>query len=520
MSANVPLTIQRYSDNEFVEGQQPITASEATVMVTSDCNATTYVPQVTFSGASSDGKKMIDTIDVNVQGVPSGDMPYLESSSYYAAWSTEDYWCRHSQTQSPGPAPAVTSRKTRLNEGRAFSIRKLFQRLKLLWSNEIATATDQLDLISSTNVCNVNVEIMIDGCSHSVDVSDSTPTVRVIDSTLNNTQYEPSSEDQCVTNIETDILFNSIVKKKKVRRGINEKECYRPVPGRPFVDSLGKNLHAEAVVVGKAEVQSEGVWSARDVYEQVDAGRSLSASSSFDNSTSTISSNQLRLGQQWKKNALGEHASIASFSAFSIALMTNGAPSELVENALIAGLDEIRHAQTSFDIASKLLGEIVIPGPLPPSKHEFDHDLKTLAMAVAKEGCVDETLSALELAAEIHLLNAILNEAVSGTKYDDIDHEVLTWIRDELHTIASEESNHAALAWRTIDWVCSIDSDVCNAVKEQVLNEDELEKAFHRRFGTGGHEILEEMKDGWKKISSRVDSSAQDCMNGDRNLSS
>lgn len=228
VSANVPLTIHRYSDNEFVEGQQPITASEATVMVTSDCNATTYVPQVTFSGASSDGKKMIDTIDVNVRGVPSGDMPYLESSSYYAAWSTEDYWCRHSQTQSPGPAPEE-------NEGRAFSIRKLFQRLKLLWSNEIATATDQLDLISSTNVCNVNVEIMIDGCSHSVDVSDSTPTVRVIDSTLNNTQYEPSSEDQCVTNIETDILFNSIVKKKKIRRGgINEKECYRPVPGRPL----------------------------------------------------------------------------------------------------------------------------------------------------------------------------------------------------------------------------------------------------------------------------------------------
>ena len=281
------------------------------------------------------------------------------------------------------------------------------------------------------------------------------------------------------------------------------------------MDSLGKNLHAEAVMVGKAEVGSEGAWSARDVYEQVDAKRSLSASSSFDNSTSTISSNQLRLGQQWKKSALGEHASIASFSAFSIALMTNGAPSELVESALIAGLDEIRHAQTSFDIASKLLGEIVIPGPLPPSKHEFDHDLKTLAMAVAKEGCVDETLSALELAAEIHLLNAILNEAVSGTKYDGIDHDVLTWIRDELYTIASEESNHAALAWRTIDWVCSIDSDVCNAVKEQVLNEDELEKAFHRRFGTGGHEILEVMKDGWKKISSHVDTGALDCTNGD-----
>ena len=138
-----------------------------------------------------------------------------------------------------------------------------------------------------------------------------------------------------------------------------------------------------------------------------------------------------------------------------------------------------------------------------------------------KEGCVDETLSALELAAEIHLLNAVLNgDSVSGTKYDGIDHEVLTWIRDELQIIASEESNHASLAYATIDWVCSIDDDVCNTVKEPVLNENELEKAFRRRFGPSfggaGYEVLEMMKDGWRKISSHVNAGAHDCMNGDK----
>ena len=69
--------------------------------------------------------------------------------------------------------------------------------------------------------------------------------------------------------------------------------------------------------------------------------------------TNTTNHDQLLLGKEWAKNALGEHASVASFSTFSIALMTNHAPSYLVEDALKlkAGLDEIRHARTSFKIA-------------------------------------------------------------------------------------------------------------------------------------------------------------------------
>ncbi len=51
---------------------------------------------------------------------------------------------------------------------------------------------------------------------------------------------------------------------------------------------------------------------------------------------------------------LGEHASVASFSAFTKALVTNQAPSNLVQDALEAALDEVRHTRTSFDIASKL----------------------------------------------------------------------------------------------------------------------------------------------------------------------
>ena len=92
---------------------------------------------------------------------------------------------------------------------------------------------------------------------------------------------------------------------------------------------------------------------------------------------------------------------------------------------------------------------------------------------------------------------------MSLLKYAGIDRKTLTWIRDELQIIKMEESNHAKLAWRTFNWVCSIDNDACNEVKEQVLNEDMLEKAFQRRFASfdGTSETLIMMKDSWTKLT-------------------
>merc|ERR1712127_1071498 len=126
---------------------------------------------------------------------------------------------------------------------------------------------------------------------------------------------------------------------------------------------------------------------------------------------------QFLLGEDWTQRALGEHASVASFSAFSIALMTNSAPSDLVDDALKAGLDEVRHARVSFDIASRLTGKEVGPGPLPPSNHQFEHDLEALAFAVAREGCVDETLSAIAAAVEVEQINQVLEKGLQGSMY-------------------------------------------------------------------------------------------------------
>lgn len=194
--------------------------------------------------------------------------------------------------------------------------------------------------------------------------------------------------------------------------------------------------------------------------------------------------NEQSLGQEWTKSALGEHASIASFAAFSIALMTNGAPSNLVQDALNAALDEVRHARTSFAIASKLRGQDIGPGSLPESKHEFGHDLKALAIAVAKEGCIDETLSALDAAYKAKLIGLALDSELEGIEYAGIDRDTLAWIQKELSVIAMDESRHSALAWRTMNWICSVDSEACDEVKTNVFKKDNLDQAFLRRFGS------------------------------------
>ena len=70
--------------------------------------------------------------------------------------------------------------------------------------------------------------------------------------------------------------------------------------------------------------------------------------------------------------------------------MTNGAPPALVKDSLLAALDEVNHATTSFDMASLLTGLKMEPGPLPESALNFQRDRASLALGVVKEGCVQK----------------------------------------------------------------------------------------------------------------------------------
>merc|ERR1712085_178002 len=134
-------------------------------------------------------------------------------------------------------------------------------------------------------------------------------------------------------------------------------------------------------------------------------------------------------------------------------------------------------------------------------------DLKSLALAVAKEGCVDETLSAFSAAFEVKHITDVLDNRVQDALYSSIGHagdrDLLTFIKDELIIIAMDESNHAALTWRTLNWVCSVDQTVCEAVYTDVFEETNLERSFQQHAGRVPGDVswvFRSMREEWNKI--------------------
>jgi hypothetical protein len=344
--------------------------------------------------------------------------------------------------------------------------------------------------------CSFNVEILVDGCTKSVEID--APSGRVVDAVITNQTSTLTSDDACSSttelsaNIEFPVTNSTQVLDSAENNTVEafpefDYLCMRAVIGRPFVDATGGSLQAMPYV-------EDG--------EQSLTGESLGKIYSSRRGTVTSYGRYL-LVEDWTQRALGEHASVASFSAFSIALMTNQAPSDLVSDALKAGLDELRHAKTSFDIASMLAGRDVRPGPLPPSSHEFHGDLRALALGVAREGCVDETLSAFAATFEVDHITEVLDMGIQDSLYSNIERDTLAFIRDELVKIAMDESNHSALAWRTLNWVCTVDPGACDSAYSDVFEESKLEMRFKQRAkGSMGQEYstLHSMRSQWKKI--------------------
>ena len=102
------------------------------------------------------------------------------------------------------------------------------------------------------------------------------------------------------------------------------------------------------------------------------------------------------LARSYGEMALMEHASIAAFARFSLQLLALGAPAELVRDAALAGLDEQRHAELCFGLASAYAGEAVGPGAIDVHGCLGDVSLASVALTTFLEGCVGETVAAVE----------------------------------------------------------------------------------------------------------------------------
>jgi hypothetical protein len=157
------------------------------------------------------------------------------------------------------------------------------------------------------------------------------------------------------------------------------------------------------------------------------------------------------LAAAWSADALMEHASVASFSRASLALLAVGAPADLVERTHRAAIDEIRHAQLCFGLATAYAGAEIAPGPLPVGERVgVGASLLYLARSTVEEGCIAETVSAV-IAAE--RMARATDPAV----------------RAVLAEIADDEARHAELAWRTVAWALRTGGAEVRAAVEEVL---------------------------------------------------
>jgi hypothetical protein len=166
------------------------------------------------------------------------------------------------------------------------------------------------------------------------------------------------------------------------------------------------------------------------------------------------------VGGEWARAAQFEHASIASFGRFALELLAVGAPSELVAAAHRAALDEIEHARLCFSLASLYSGVPRGPGPLPLDARAFNKpNLATMTHATVLEGCVNETLAALE--AEKAAAHA----------------EPLA-VRESLLAIEQQESDHASLAFEFVSWAIAVGGAPIRAVARDAFAfaRDQIEK--------------------------------------------
>ncbi|MFO0611003.1 MAG: ferritin-like domain-containing protein [Polyangiaceae bacterium] len=207
---------------------------------------------------------------------------------------------------------------------------------------------------------------------------------------------------------------------KDERAKVKDACCYgvdRPERGRP----LRADDEARTAIV--AESASRSDWLVRVACD----------ASALD------PADRARLADAWASDAALEHASIAEFSRVTLSLMALGAPPDLLQKTHEAALDEVRHAELSFGLASALAQRSIGPGPLPLDASKPSHVVPgesgrvSFAKATLADGCVGETIASIEA--------ALASEGAVG--------ELATILRG----IADDEARHATLAFATVAWL-------------------------------------------------------------------
>jgi hypothetical protein len=144
------------------------------------------------------------------------------------------------------------------------------------------------------------------------------------------------------------------------------------------------------------------------------------------------------LAGAWARMAAMEHASIAAFARFALQLLSVGAPASLLEQTQDAMRDETWHARMCFAMASRYAGFPVGPSALSVRGALADSDPESILTTTILEGCIGETVAAIEAA-------------------EALEHARDPAVRAVLAKIAEDETRHAELAWRFVRWATAQD---------------------------------------------------------------
>lgn len=219
----------------------------------------------------------------------------------------------------------------------------------------------------------------------------------------------------------------------------------------------GRPLTVEGEIRLAGVIAGPSTWSSPPADREA-ARRELTAALAQLDTTSLAISDRERLARRWADRARYEHASVASFGRFSLALMALAVPPDLVEAAHRAAIDEIDHARLCLALASSYARAPLGLGALPVEGAFADLDsLEAAVVGTVIEGCVGETLAAIEAAA---------TAAQAGPRA----------VRLALTAIAEDEARHAELAWAFVRWALGT-GDARLAVSVRAAFEAAMRKA-------------------------------------------
>ena len=195
------------------------------------------------------------------------------------------------------------------------------------------------------------------------------------------------------------------------------------------------------------------------------------------------------IATEFSEQGEGEHGSVASFARHTLQLMTMGAPSELLISSQKASMDEIRHAKMAYGLAATFLGSNVRPGSLDIDGSVKSSSKEDIIQSVINEGCIGETISAVRMKLQSHYAQQPM-------------------VKDILEQIAADESNHAQLAWNTVQWAVERYSDLQDIAEETFkmqldrpitsLNNKNMNQCYHCEQDKGLRDhglLLDEDKD-------------------------